>query len=192
MLNFCQVECSGTLSLRRTETMRDIFIQSPAGVLLVRMTAMKIVLTIVALLLIIMGTVWALQGLSILGGSFMVGQTRWLYIEFETHEGREEEFITLIREHARKTLDEEPGCLRFEVIKPIARDGTPIANKVMVNELYANEVAVTAHENNPRMAKVRAANAPLLKSSRLILAKSLSPKPADGMTTMELNASNDD
>ncbi|MBA8902614.1 MULTISPECIES: antibiotic biosynthesis monooxygenase [unclassified Phyllobacterium] len=115
-----------------------------------------------------------------------------IIVEFETHEGREEEFTALIREHARKTLDEEPGCLRFEVIKPIERDGTPIPNKVMVNELYANEAAVTAHENNPRLVKVRAANAPLLKSSRLILAKSLSAKPAEGMTTMELNASNDD
>jgi hypothetical protein len=41
---------------------------------------MKIVLSIVAVLLIIMGGIWALQGLSIIGGSFMVGQTRWLYI----------------------------------------------------------------------------------------------------------------
>ncbi|QND52923.1 antibiotic biosynthesis monooxygenase [Phyllobacterium sp. 628] len=115
-----------------------------------------------------------------------------IIVEFETNDGCEEEFTTLIREHARKTLEEEAGCLRFEVIKPIERDGTPIPNKVMVNELYANEAAVRAHENNPRIPKVRAANAPLLKSSRLILAQSLSAKPAEGMTTMELNASNDD
>jgi hypothetical protein len=41
---------------------------------------MKIVLSIVGLLLIVMGAIWALQGLSLIGGSFMVGQTRWLYI----------------------------------------------------------------------------------------------------------------
>ncbi|MRG55377.1 hypothetical protein GF108_07255 [Phyllobacterium sp. SYP-B3895] len=41
---------------------------------------MKIVLSIASVLLVIMGGIWALQGLSILGGSFMVGQTRWLYI----------------------------------------------------------------------------------------------------------------
>jgi hypothetical protein len=41
---------------------------------------MKIVLSIIGLLLIIMGAIWALQGLSLIGGSFMVGQTRWLYI----------------------------------------------------------------------------------------------------------------
>jgi len=115
-----------------------------------------------------------------------------IIVEFETNEGCEAEFTAIIREHARKTLEEEPGCLRFEVIKPIERDGTPIPNKVMVNELYANEAAVTAHENNPRLPKVRATNAPLLKSSRLILAQSLSPKAEEGMTPQELNASNDD
>jgi autoinducer 2-degrading protein len=115
-----------------------------------------------------------------------------IIVEFETHEGCEEEFTALIREHARKTLEEEPGCLRFEVIKPIERDGTPIPNKVMVNELYASEAAVTAHESNPRIPKLRAANALLLKSSRLILAQSLSAKAAEGMTPQELNASNDD
>ena len=72
-----------------------------------------------------------------------------IIVEFETREGREDEFITLIREHARKTLEEEPGCLRFEVIKPIERDGTPIPNNVMVNELYANEAAVTAIHDFP-------------------------------------------
>lgn len=41
---------------------------------------MKIALSIVAVLLIIMGVIWSLQGLSLIGGSFMVGQMRWLYI----------------------------------------------------------------------------------------------------------------
>ena len=41
---------------------------------------MKTTLLIVAVLLIIMGAIWSLQGLSVIGGSFMVGQMRWLYI----------------------------------------------------------------------------------------------------------------
>ncbi|MDR6635061.1 cytochrome c biogenesis factor [Phyllobacterium sp. 1468] len=41
---------------------------------------MKNILSIVAVLLIIMGAIWALQGLNVLGGSFMVGQTRWITI----------------------------------------------------------------------------------------------------------------
>ena len=38
---------------------------------------MKIVLNIVAVLLILMGGVWFLQGINVLPGSFMTGQIRW-------------------------------------------------------------------------------------------------------------------
>ena len=96
-----------------------------------------------------------------------------IIVEFETLEGREEEFTAAIRDHAERTRAEEPGCLRFEVIKPIERDGTPIPNRVMVNELYADEAAVAAHEQNPRMPGLAAVTRPLLKSRRLIYAAAL-------------------
>jgi hypothetical protein len=38
---------------------------------------MKIVLNIVGVLLVLVGTIWILQGINILPGSFMTGQTRW-------------------------------------------------------------------------------------------------------------------
>ncbi len=38
---------------------------------------MKIVLNIVGGLLVLMGTIWFLQGINILPGSFMTGQMRW-------------------------------------------------------------------------------------------------------------------
>ncbi len=94
-----------------------------------------------------------------------------IIVEFETLEGHEEAFTRLISEHARLTLQEEEGCLRFEVIKPIERDGTPIPNKVMVNELYADEPAVSQHEKNPRMPGLQAATGKLLASRRLIMAE---------------------
>jgi hypothetical protein len=40
---------------------------------------MRIVLRILAVLLIAMGTVWILQGVNILPGSFMTGQIQWAY-----------------------------------------------------------------------------------------------------------------
>lgn len=115
-----------------------------------------------------------------------------IIVEFETHKGSEEEFIAIIKDHARRTLQEEPGCLRFDVIKPIERDGTPIPNKVMVNELYADEAAVTVHENNPRMSALRETLKPLLASRRLVMSKSLVEKHEEvGLTPDQLNASND-
>jgi hypothetical protein len=41
---------------------------------------MKLLGTIVAILLLLIGAVWILQGADILGGSVMSGQSQWLYI----------------------------------------------------------------------------------------------------------------
>ncbi len=38
---------------------------------------MKIVLNVVGVLLIIPGVIWFLQGINVLPGSFMTGQTQW-------------------------------------------------------------------------------------------------------------------
>ena len=38
---------------------------------------MRMLMTIVGVLLVLMGAVWILQGINVLPGSFMTGQTRW-------------------------------------------------------------------------------------------------------------------
>ncbi len=38
---------------------------------------MRIVLNIVGVLLVLIGSVWVLQGINVLPGSFMSGQVRW-------------------------------------------------------------------------------------------------------------------
>ena len=38
---------------------------------------MKIAVNIVSALLLFIGTIWFLQGINVLPGSFMTGQTRW-------------------------------------------------------------------------------------------------------------------
>lgn len=40
---------------------------------------MRIVLRVVAILLIVMGIIWILQGTNVLPGSFMTGQMQWAY-----------------------------------------------------------------------------------------------------------------
>jgi hypothetical protein len=41
---------------------------------------MRIGLNVISAILVLIGAVWALQGLNLIGGSFMTGQTRWLVI----------------------------------------------------------------------------------------------------------------
>lgn len=38
---------------------------------------MKTILRVIGLLLVVLGTIWFLQGINILPGSFMTGQTQW-------------------------------------------------------------------------------------------------------------------
>lgn len=40
---------------------------------------MRLVLKIIAILLIVMGIIWILQGINVLPGSFMTGQIQWAY-----------------------------------------------------------------------------------------------------------------
>jgi (4S)-4-hydroxy-5-phosphonooxypentane-2,3-dione isomerase len=90
-----------------------------------------------------------------------------IIVEYEIADGKENELTECISEHARLTLEEEAGCLRFEIVKPIERDGTPVPDKLLLTELYESEAALAIHEKNPRMPGLRAATAPLLKSMRL-------------------------
>jgi hypothetical protein len=41
---------------------------------------MNLLRTIAGLALLLLGLVWVLQGSGLLGGSFMTGQSQWLYI----------------------------------------------------------------------------------------------------------------
>jgi drug/metabolite transporter superfamily protein YnfA len=41
---------------------------------------MRISMTIIGILLVLMGGVWILQGINVLPGSFMTGQTKWAVI----------------------------------------------------------------------------------------------------------------
>jgi autoinducer 2-degrading protein len=116
-----------------------------------------------------------------------------IIVEYEIEEGRMDAFRALIVEHARRTLEEEPGCLRFGVLEPVQPDGDVIPNRIMVSELYASKLAVEQHGQNPRLERVRAAFAPLVKSRRLVMARLVQDRPAEeGIRPENLSAANDD
>jgi len=94
-----------------------------------------------------------------------------ILVEFEIADGREAELVALLAEHARLTLEEEAGCLVFDLIRPIERDGTPIPNRLLLTEIYQDEAAVSIHEKNPRMPGLLAALQPMIVSMKQTLGR---------------------
>lgn len=41
---------------------------------------MRLTKNLLALIVLAIGALWALQGIGVVGGSFMTGQSQWLYI----------------------------------------------------------------------------------------------------------------
>ncbi len=92
-----------------------------------------------------------------------------IHVEFRPRPGSHAAFDALIREHARLTQAEEPGCERFDVLQPLNADGTRDEGRIMLVEVYADRAAVDAHVKNPRMPKVREAYTPLIEGRVLTM-----------------------
>jgi quinol monooxygenase YgiN len=92
-----------------------------------------------------------------------------MVVEFNLKPGQHAAFDRIIGEHARRTLEEEPGCERFDVLQPVGRDGAPDQARVLLCEIYRDQAAVDEHGKDPRLATVRDAYAPLIKNRRLTL-----------------------
>lgn len=71
-----------------------------------------------------------------------------LVVELSIAEGRMTDFLRRAGEHATACLAEEPGCLRFDVLRP--EEG---GDRVFLYEVYADAGAVETHLATPRMAK---------------------------------------
>jgi (4S)-4-hydroxy-5-phosphonooxypentane-2,3-dione isomerase len=96
-------------------------------------------------------------------------ETIALIVEYETHPGKEQEFLEAMQTHAQACLIEEPGCLRFEVLRPLDEQGNPIPNRFMANELFADQDALAAHRATPRWLRMAERFKVLLANRRPIL-----------------------
>ena len=65
-------------------------------------------------------------------------------------EGHSESFIEAMLEDAKGSVNNEPGCLRFDVIQ----DGAD-ANRIWLYEVYVDEAAFKAHLEAPHFIKWR-------------------------------------
>ena len=91
-----------------------------------------------------------------------------LIVEFSIKPGSHAAFDAIIREHAKLTKQEEPGCERFDVLQPTTKTGKDEA-KVCLVEVYKDQDAFKAHGANPRLAKVRDAYADLISDRKITI-----------------------
>jgi quinol monooxygenase YgiN len=92
-----------------------------------------------------------------------------LIVEYETLPGNEEAFDVLIRAHAKACLAEEPGCLRFEVLRPFDDVGNRIPNRFMASEIFVDNEALYAHRATERWKAIAEKFKEMLVSRRPVL-----------------------
>ena len=68
-----------------------------------------------------------------------------------------EKFLEVIRDDAVHSEQDEPGCLRFDVLQDWEDE-----NKFYYYEVYKDEAAMAAHRETPHFARYAAANPELL------------------------------
>lgn len=86
-------------------------------------------------------------------------------VEVTVHPGKTDEFLEAISTQAQTSRDEEPGCLRFEVLQ---RRDDP--SRYVLIEVYESEEAfLVAHRETPHYAQwAEAANEVLLGDREVI------------------------
>ena len=80
-----------------------------------------------------------------------------LEVELEINDGKMDEFMAVVLENAANSR-KEPGCLRFDVLRP---DDAP--NSVVLYEIYVDEGGYNAHRQTAHYAKFDAGRKPLVK-----------------------------
>ncbi len=83
-----------------------------------------------------------------------------LLVEMRIRPGKALDFMPLILENAKRSLADEPGCKRFDVLLPL--DGE---NRVLLYEIYDDEQAFDAHRQTPHYARFKDASRDLLEQS---------------------------
>lgn len=63
-----------------------------------------------------------------------------LVVSFKAAEGRKDELIEGLKGHAQRSLDNEEGCIRFDVLIPRSGEAD-----VMLYELYESQAAFDLH-----------------------------------------------
>lgn len=73
---------------------------------------------------------------------------------FEIAQGQMDAFLALLIAHRDRCLKDEPGTLRFDVLRPRNEE-----NSVLLYEVYADDAAFQGHWNGAHVARMRSETA---------------------------------
>lgn len=83
-----------------------------------------------------------------------------LEVELVINDGKMDEFMRVVLENAENSR-KEPGCLRFDVLRP-----NDTQDSVVLYEIYVDEAAYGDHHASDHFKKFDAARKPLMKSAK--------------------------
>jgi (4S)-4-hydroxy-5-phosphonooxypentane-2,3-dione isomerase len=83
-----------------------------------------------------------------------------IIVEFTIKPGEMQRFMPLMLENAERSLKDEPGCRRFDVLT--GEDG-----RVILYEIYDDEAAFAAHCRAPHFHRFDEASRPLVATKRV-------------------------
>lgn len=86
-----------------------------------------------------------------------------LIVDFQVNEGKMAEFLPLMKENARASVANEPGCLQFDVLQV---QGEP--NRIVLFEVYADDAAFQAHMKMPHLAAFLEKARPLMGKPTMV------------------------
>jgi len=86
-----------------------------------------------------------------------------LTVDFYLLPGALDPFLALIKDNARRSLAEEPGCQRFDVL---VQKGVP--DHILLYEIYQNRAAFDVHLKSRHFAEFNSASAPYVSDKKVV------------------------
>jgi len=85
-----------------------------------------------------------------------------IIVDFTLLPGAKPAFRRLIDANAIASVEDEPGCRRFDVIEPVGEE-----DRILLYEIYDDEAAFEAHCTTAHFLRFDAESAPLVTQKRV-------------------------
>jgi quinol monooxygenase YgiN len=85
-----------------------------------------------------------------------------IFLTIDVIPGKKDAFLEQVRINRARSLADEPGCKRYDILDP-----DPEGHRLNMYEVYASAAAFEAHRRTPHFATCSAAIQPLVAARKL-------------------------